>query len=277
MAAARQNGRPGWNAMTDLSLLGYLANEPERLSCAVYELQSLAAGTGVQGLGVAHFVDDRLLLNVRPSAVAAGTSVYDMVGTLKTATFLASMHHGEDEGPYKFRSWAFAAQGCSGPGAVRDYLVDGLPDFLARNVSGKSVGEAAFHRFLAILHQQNKVDDATVEGPVVAEALRQTLQVVAGERGRCPGLCLMATNGRVLVSVHQGTQLAYSLREGILQCGRCRMDRSSVNDAFPVKESHRRFRGVVVAGRLSGVPEGFTAVPEGQVVLVTRRLDVQVF
>lgn len=261
--------------MATLNVLGYLGNEPGRMGCALHELRSaLTAPPQAEGFGLAHFMDDRLLLNKRPSPVTQGIPLAELVGPVRTSTLLLSMHTASDGGPYKFRSWAFAMQGCDGREPLRAELVERLPDFLTRNISGDSVGEASFHRFLATLHSHNKVDDITVDGLLVAQSLRQTLDAVASRgEARASPMVLMATNGRVLVCAHQGSGVAYSLREGIMACQRCQTDRHTL-DPFPVRESHRRFKGVVVAGGLSEVPDGFIPVPEAKTVLVTRRLDV---
>ncbi|MEW5850561.1 MAG: hypothetical protein AB2A00_17375 [Myxococcota bacterium] len=262
--------------MAALTVLGYLANEPERLACALHELRStLTTPPDCHGHGVAHFVDDRLLLNTRPSPVTTGTSVEELVGPLKTSTLLVNVHTDGDGGPYKFRSWAFSLQGSAGRAEARTRLMERLPDFLLRNISSDSLGEAAFHRFLSFLHEDHKVDDPMVDGPTVVRAMRQTLEMMApaGEERAGP-LCLVATNGRLLVCAHKGGGVAYSLREGILACQRCQMDRH-VLDSFPVRESHRRFRGVVLVGGMAQTPTGFITVPDNKSVLITRKLDVQ--
>jgi len=258
--------------MATIDALGYFANEPERLLCALHELRStLSAPDGASGVGVAHFMDDRLLLNLRPSAVVGGTPMEEMVGTPKTSSLVVSLHTDGDGGPYKFRSWAFCLHGGAGLESRRADLTQGMPDFLKRNMAGESVGEMAFHRLLTTLHEKGRMDDPNLEPRAVADALRDTLERLRpSEAGR---LSMVMTNGRVLAGVHKGGGMAYNLREGILACQRCQLDRTM--DPFPLRESHRRYRGVMLADGLSQTPPGFLDVPAGKVVVVTRKLDVQ--
>lgn len=262
------------NFMATIDALGYFANEPERLLCALHELRStLSAPEGASGVGVAHFMDDRLLLNLRPSAVAGGTPMEELVGAPKTSSLMASLHADGDGGPFKFRSWAFCLHGGAGRDGRRAALLSGLPDFLKRNMAGESVGEVAFHRLLATLHEKGRLDDPNIDGKTAADALRDTLEKLGPvENSR---LSMLLTNGRILAGIHKGGGMAYILREGILACQRCQLDRAL--DPFPLRESHRRFRGVLVADGLSQTPPGFLEVPAGKVIAVSRKLDVQLY
>jgi hypothetical protein len=252
-----------------------MANEPERLPCALHEVRAtLTAPPDSAGFGLAHYVDDRLLLNLRPSSIGTGSSAEDLVGNLRTGTFVASLHAARDGGPYKFRSWAFALQGSTGREAARGALLQKLPDFLQRNIASDALAEAAFHRFLAFLHEDHKVDDPSMEMRLVALPLRRTMELLTHASPSSLGrTTMMVTNGRFMAATQVGGGLAYNLREGILACQRCQLDRAL--DPFPVRESHRRFRGVLLAGGLNSIPTGFLEVPEGRTVVINRKLDLQ--
>lgn len=257
------------------SALGYLANEPERLVCALHELRTtLSAPEGATGFGVAHYMDDRLLLNIRPSAVKGGTSLEELVGPLKTNAFLCGFHSPQDGGPFKFRAWSAMVIGGSQEPDLMARLGDRLPDFLQRNRSPtETLGEAAFHRFLATLHGAAKLDDPSLPARAIAVALRSTLAAAAGDL-QVPTM-MMVTNGRELVTAHAGSSLCYTLREGILACQRCDTDNKAQMDSFSLRESHRRFRGVMVGAGLTPLPPGFIVVPDGAVLTVNRRLQVE--
>ncbi|MBI5495360.1 MAG: hypothetical protein HY904_10080 [Deltaproteobacteria bacterium] len=254
--------------MSTCSALGYIANEPERVSCALHELKgTLKAPDNAAGFGLAHYVDDRLLLNLRPSPVAAGTTLEDLVGPVRTSTFLSNFHGADDGGPYKFRAWSFAMVG-GGPESLRDELLRGLPDFLRRNMSGEHVSEAAFHRLLAnLVEERHPLEDANLAPRVVGTALARLLDVFGALR-----VVVMVSNGRFIAGAHNGAGMSYNLREGILACQRCAMDRHAL-DSFPLRESHRRFRGVLLLGG-QGTPPGFQAIPAGQALVANRKLEV---
>ena len=103
----------------------------------------------------------------------------------------------------------------------------------------------------------------------VDRALKKTLEVLA-PAGK---VLLLVSNGRFVAGIHNGLGLAYNLREGILACQRCAMDKHAL-DSFPLRESHRRYRGVMVAGGLDATPPGFLPVPAGQTLAIGRKLEV---
>jgi hypothetical protein len=255
--------------MSAFNALGYLANEAERVGCALHELRgTLKAPAGAQGFGLAHYVDDQLLLNLKPHDVPAGTALEEMVGTLKTSTFLCNFHSETDQGPFKFRAWSFVMRGGHNSPALMSQMLAHLPDSIHRNITGDSLGEAVFHRFLAILGESVRLEDPSVPPKALDAALKKTLQLLEGHK-----VLMMVDNGRLLAGIHNGGGLAYNLREGILACQRCAMDKHAM-DSFPLRESHRRFKGVMLAGGFEAPPPGFMPVPAGQTVVVTRKLEV---
>jgi len=255
--------------MSAFNALGYLANEPERVGCALHELRgTLKAPPGARGFGLAHYVDDQLLLNLKPADVPAGTALEEIVGALKTTTFLCNFHSAADEGPFKFRSWSFALRGGQPNHAVMTELLAHLPDSIQRNITGDSMGEAVFHRFLAILAEDSRLEDSTIAPKVLDAALKKTLEILGGQK-----VLMMVDNGRLLAGIHNGGGLAYNLRESILACQRCALDTHAM-DSFPLRESHRRFKGVMLVGGFESPPPGFLPVPAKQTVVVTRKLEV---
>ena len=257
--------------MVGIHALGYLGNEAERVSCALHELRgTLKAPEGTIGFGLAHYVDDRLLLNLKPAPVAADTSLEELVGPLKTSTLLGNFHVEAEAGPYKFRTWAFAMRGGGTAGEdLASRLTQGLPDMLRRNMAGDSVAEAAFHRFLDTLQEEARLEDPMVPAKAVDVALKKTLDALhsAGD------VLLLVSNGRFVAGIHNGLGLAYNLREGVLACQRCAMDKHAM-DNFPLRESHRRYRGVMLVGGLETPPPGFLPVPIGQTLSIGRKLEV---
>lgn len=258
--------------MGSVGALGYMANEPDRLACALHELRgTLHADAHATGQGVAHYVDDRLLINIKPSPLKAATPLEEIVGPLRAGTMVCALHCAGEGGPFKFRSWSGLLLGGSADPEVVGVVRRGIPDFLARNVStSETHGELAFHRFLANLHAEGRLEDPNAPAGAVAGALRAALSLAApgGQAG-----AMLVTNGRMMLAASTGGSVCYAMREGILACQRCQGDRT-LSESFPLRESHRRFRGVLVVLGLTPVPPGFLAVPATRVLAVGRKLDL---
>jgi len=162
---------------------------------------------------------------------------------------------------------------------VRPRLLEALPDFLRRNVSGDTDSEHAFMLFLKYLRQEGQLDGLDVPAGAVGRALAlaaRDLETWSREAGaqRPPTLNFIATNGRVLAATRRGRPLHYGLLEGIFPC-----DRDGISAATPESDPrvrpHRSVKAVCFASWLLA-PNGFLEVPESSVVAVSRSLEVSV-
>jgi hypothetical protein len=88
-------------------------------------------------------------------------------------------------------------------------------------------------------------------------------------------LNLVATNGRLLAAIRRGRPLHYALLEGILPCEVHNLG-PGVKDTDPQLAAHARVKAVCVATHLV-LPNGFVEVAEGNVLAVSRSLQVSVF
>lgn len=274
--------------MATSRMLAFLGTDHERLPCAMDKLrEDLSIAPGV-GYGVAHYTDDALLLNRRPGVDVTGQSFTDLVGGLKTRVLIA---HSFPEGlkttpasdlqPFKFRQWAVAISGITlGEDAqnqdLRSQLLEGVPDFIERDIRGQSCAEAWAHRLFWQLHHADLLKDG--QDPLrVAKVLRQTLEefkTLAIRVGRTsPKLNVLMTDGLRVFVMRDGPAVVYKQRDGIVDCRLC-YNETDQNVPFGLRESHQRFRAFVIALEAEGFDQSWTQVDPGAVLIFDRNMEI---
>ncbi len=273
------------------ALAAILQSDANLLRCQVARLGphvSLQDGDRLpDAYGFGHYQAGNVLLGKRPSGAAAPLSLPDLVGRIDSEALVvharrATVGKAKDENthPFRFRRWLFAHDGTvEGFDRVRPKLLDALPDFLRRNIMGDTDSEHAFMWFLKLLKDDALLDDLDADARAVGRALARTARQLetwsreAGEQ-RPSRLNLVVTNGRVLAATRKGGPLFYALLEGIVPCP---LDGITVDtpESDPRVRPHRRVKAVCFASRLLA-PNGFIEVPDGNVVSVSRSLQVTV-
>jgi hypothetical protein len=130
-------------------LVAYLGNEPEHLECALVPARAaLHSHTPEQpnGWGLGFVQGGDVLLQKRPRSDGREVDFFGLARDLKADAFIA--RGGLDEGgrssadnadPFRFRWWLFGSVGVAeGFAQVRERLLSSVPDFLRRNIRGKS-------------------------------------------------------------------------------------------------------------------------------------------
>ncbi|MFH1807905.1 MAG: hypothetical protein ABIJ09_04130 [Pseudomonadota bacterium] len=278
--------------MVSCRMVGYVGTDRERLACALHQLRTtLVAGQG-QGYGVAHYTDDAVLLNRRPSVTTQAQPFASFVGGLHSRVVLAHTFPEEppkvparDLQPFKLRQWAMAMTGGLPPGEgqqeeVRLRLLDGIPDFLRRDVQGYTCAEALFHRFLWRLHEADQLDGSRDPSGALA-ALRSTLEeahAMAGELGiqEVCGPNVITTDGHRMFVLRQGEPVAYSQRDSIPDCELCYAGGRDEDVSFGVRESHQRFRGIFVASDVHDFPESWQRLEKGSALIIDSSMELVV-
>ena len=96
--------------------------------------------------------------------------------------------------PFRYRRWLFAQEG-PGPSdelyaELMPQLLQHIPDYLRRNIRGRSPAEHVFHLFLSMLHDAGTLDDPNLAPPHIRRAAARHGRVhrLAGvEDQRTPG------------------------------------------------------------------------------------------
>ncbi len=154
-------------------------------------------------------------------------------------------------------------------------LLEHIPEYLRRNLKGKSPGELVFHVFLAMMHDEGSVDDPNVSTQATRRALAATIKLITNEvkqpvgpAGRSESGPLHLRLGNVALSNGRSMIVARIGEEPL------RLRKLWVNDDRGARDE--TFRGVLlVSGGDGDARDGFEDVPAHHAVLVSRDLSVQ--
>jgi glutamine amidotransferase len=263
-------------------LVALLVNDPDRLECALmparHALSSRTAGRP-NGWGLGFVQGGDVLLQKRPRAESTEVDFYALARGLRADALVARAGLDEDArlsadnaDPFRFRSWLFGSIGDSeGFDHVRERLLESVPDFLRRNIRGRSPSEHVFHLFLAFLHDAGLLEAPSPSPDAVSRALRESVafvdRLLTAAGLASSRLALIATNGRLLAARANGRAVRYLDIQGILDCPVCR-DRT--DQAGSVRRvSHEALRAIVVEadGAAKGRP-GWTQLEDRTGLLV---------
>lgn len=271
-------------------VIALLTSNAALLSCQLRRIDpaiDLGAGAGrTVGLGF-HDSQGRVLLRKRPVSTSSVT-LAELAGDVRSEVLLAACHvvgptgfREEDSAPYRFRSWLFAGTGRIVPIGERAAVLQALPDFLRRGISGTSDAELAFVTTLGHIHTSSRqLDRFDLDPEVAAASLARTLHQLderaAAARVAPPATAALLTNGRMIAAVRRGRPLSYALLEGQAECEACGITRTTSADD-PRVRPHRTVRTVVVASVTQpGRGLQWLDVPESHLLTVSRSLDVRV-
>lgn len=274
-----------------MKLFACICNQPQRLSIALAPVRAaLIAQPPVSRWGLGYIQGGDVLLVRTPKA---STVPVDLAGPLtaeiKTDCVIAqavrdtgpSAGGTDNTPPFRFRRWMYAQSGldsqlflddrgeaASGTARAMDEiaprLLEHIPEYLRRNLKGRTPAELTFHVFLAMLHDEGNIDDANLPPAASRRALAATLRLVAAELARAgkTGAALgnvALTNGRSMVVAHLDEPLR--LRRLWVTGERGERDES--------------FRGfLLVSGGDGDAKDGFEDVPPHRSVLISRDLQV---
>jgi predicted glutamine amidotransferase len=253
-------------------LFGCTCNEPHRVAQALEPVRSSLISRGSVarwGLGYVQAGEVLLRRHPRPTqdvdfyrSVAELQSDY-VIGCASPDDGLAGNPNTQ---PFRFRHWLFASEG--GIDAfeteVQPRLLEHIPDFLRRNIAGKTSSEHLFHLLLSQLYDAGCLDDPNVAVDDVRRALRDTLALVYSlmtEAGatRGPGNIVL-TNSRAMFAV--------------------RLDQPIVVRGFkhpdPRSADNRHFRAVLAMSTADQPGEGFEQIPPNSVLTISRDLKTEI-
>ena len=271
-------------------LFGYLANQADRLACALAEEQAVlrvAPGSVPDGWGIGFYQAGEVLLRKRPMGAQGEVDFLELTRDLRSDALLGHVRAAtvgnlrqENTHPFRYRQWLFAHSGTVERFiAVRGRILESMPEFLRRNIRGDTDSEHLFHLFLAFLFDSGKLEDADLDVGTAVDAMRTCLtlldRIVAEVGGEQSGLNVVATNGRMLVATRRGRPLHIRRRHGIKDCTVCRpLAERSGRTAKAV--DHDTLRYVIVASEAHEISAGWEEIPEGSIVGVRRDLETTI-
>jgi glutamine amidotransferase len=268
-----------------MKLFACICNQPQRLPIALAPVRAaLIAQPPVSRWGLGYVQGGDVLLVRTPKASAVPVDLAGpLTAEIKTDCVIAQAVEDDALGlggtdntpPFRFRRWMYAQSGlppqlfsgAAGEGTAEEVaprLLEHIPEYLRRNLKGRTPAELTFHVFLAMLHDEGNIDDANLPPTASRRALAATLKLVAAELARAgktdAALGNVAlTNGRSMVVAHLDEPLR--LRRLWVTGERGERDES--------------FRGYLLVSGGDGDPkDGFEDVPAHRSVLISRDLQV---
>jgi glutamine amidotransferase len=252
-------------------LFGIICNEPKRLHEAIEPVrETLVAPGPQQGWGLGYVHGNEVLLKRHPRP----TQDVDFYGALESiASDYIIMHataQGDYKGndntqPFRYKRWLFAQSGTlDGFEDIKPLLLEHIPTFMRRNIRGKTPAEHIFHTFLAFLHDAGVIADHNLPLAQSRRALRDTLAMVLGIITKTGGSQhlgnIVVTNSRTMLAVRLGEPMAV---------------RRFAHKRKEAGEGHE-FKAAFIASGIEEPGEGFEAVPDRSVIMVTRDLQISI-
>jgi hypothetical protein len=258
-----------------MKLFACMCNQPQRLWAALAPVRAvLVAQPPVSRWGLGYSQSGDVLLVRTPKSSAKPVDLAGPLAEIPTDCAIgqavtderASGLGGTDNTPpFRFRRWMFAMTGQPDLDATVPRLHEHIPEYLRRNLKGKTPGELVFHLFLAMLHDEGSVDDSNLPVAATRRAIAATLKLVASEQARAGSPPVELGN----IAVSNGRSMVITRLEAPL-----RLRRLWVNNDRGERDN--AFRGVLlVSGGDGDARDGFEDIPAQQAVLVTRDLQVQ--
>lgn len=202
-------------------LFGCICNQPHRLDEALEAVRAVLvapAPVARWGLGYVHSGEVLLTLHPRQSGdvdfhgLLAGLNSDYVIGW---AGGNDALRGDANTQPFRYRRWFFAQEG-PGPSAepfadLHPQLVTHIPDYLRRNIRGRSPAEHVFHLFLSMLHDAGTLDDPNLAPIHIRRALRDTVALAEKVAGKnVDELALgniIVSNSRSMMGVRLGAPL----------------------------------------------------------------------
>lgn len=256
-----------------------MCNQPQRLSAALEPVRSvLAAQPPISRWGLGYIQGGDVLLVRTPKASATPIDLASPLAEIRTDCAIAQAVRDAGDAPsgtdntppFRFRRWLFA-QTPTRLETIAPALLAHVPEYLRRNMRGRTSAELVFHVFLAMLHDEGNIDDPNLSTAAQRRALAATIKLVTGELERAAKASETAvdtamalgnvalTNGRSMILAHLSEPL--------------RVRRLTVNNDRGEKDES--FRGLLlVSGGDGEAKDGFEDVPPQRAVLISRDLQM---
>jgi len=259
-----------------MKLFACMCNQPQRLSAALAPVRSvLIAQPPVSRWGLAYTQGGDVLLVRTPKASAQPVDLAGPLAHISTDCAIAQAvvdDRGDAPGgtdntpPFRFRRWMYAQSGRPNLDEAAPRLLEHIPEYLRRNLKGRTPGELIFHLFLAMLHDEGNIDDPNLPAAATRCALAATIRLVMAEQARSSSAGAGSPTGNVALS--NGRSMVIARLEDPLRLRRLWVTGER-------GERDESFRGVILVSGGDGDPrDGFEDVPAQRAVLVSRDLQV---
>ena len=257
-----------------MKLFACMCNQPQRLAAALAPVRAaLVAQPPVKRWGLGYVQGGDVLLVRTPKSSELPVDLAAPLSELRTDCAIAIAVQGDtstlggtdNTPPFRYRRWMYAQTGMLDTHGLEDVtprLLEHVPEYLRRNMKGRTPAELAFHLFLAMLQDGAQLDDPNLPVTTTRSALAAAVRLMNAELEKAGKTAVLGnialTNGRSMVVAQIDEPL--------------RLRRLFVTGDRGERED---FRGVVMVSGGDGDPhDGFEDVPAGHAVLISRDLKV---
>jgi glutamine amidotransferase len=262
-----------------MKLFACMCNQPQRLPAALAPVRAaLVAQPPVTRWGLGYVQGGDVLLVRTPKfserAIDLASPLMQEIRTdcaiaqaVREDRASSSLGGTDNTPPFRFRRWMFAQTGTPKLDAIAPRLLEHVPEYLRRNMKGRTPAELIFHVFLSMLHDEGNIEDPNLPPASQRRALAATLRLVNSELEKA-GLAgdpsaklgnVALTNGRSMVLAHLAEPL--------------RLRRLTVTGERGERDDS--FRGyVLISGGDGDHKDGFEDVPPQSAVLISRDLQL---
>jgi predicted glutamine amidotransferase len=258
-----------------MKLFACMCNQPQRLAAALAPVRAtLLAQPPVKRWGLGYVQGGDVLLVRTPKSSEQPVDLAAPLFELRTDCAIALAVRGDtstlggtdNTPPFRFRRWMYAQTGMLDSHGLEDVarrLLEHVPEYLRRNIKGRTPAEVAFHLFLAMLHDGGQIDDPNLPVAASRRALAAAVRLINTELEKAGKAAVIGnvalTNGRSMVVARIDEPL--------------RLRRLYVTGERGERED---FRGVIIVSGGDGDPhDGFEDVPGSHCVLISRDLKVE--
>src|SRR5579862_352748 len=173
-----------------MTLFATMCNQPQRLAEALAPARALlVAAPPVARWGVGYVQGGEVLLARTPRAQATPVDLYAALAETPSDCVIGQAMTGDGAGPggpggtdntppFRFRRWMYAQESTARVEDVWPQLIERLPDFVKRNMRGRSGAEVTFHVMLAMLHDQSGLDESNLPLATTRRTLGAALALV---------------------------------------------------------------------------------------------------
>jgi glutamine amidotransferase len=254
------------------SLFGCICNQPQRVGEALAPVRSLlVAAPPVARWGLAYVQSSEVLLSRTPRSSEDPVDFFEAVEQAPSdyvighASPADGLHGNANTQPFRFRRWMFAMEGVADQDqSVAPQLLEHVPEYLRRNIKGKTLAEHVFHVLLSFLHDAGALDDPHLDTHASRRALRDAFALVYGELTKIGGG--RTSLGNAIVS-NSRSMLALRL-DAPLYLRRLKVPVS--------KRDTETFKGVLALSTAADPGEGFEEIPPRSVLCVGRDIRTDI-
>jgi predicted glutamine amidotransferase len=275
-----------------MKLFACMCNQPQRLAAALAPVRAtLVAQPPISRWGLGYIQGGDVLLVRTPKSSATPVDLAGPLSEIATDCAIAQAVNDErgayagtdNTQPFRYRRWLFAQSGVdlmvkNAAGAlvpapeIGPRLLGHVPEYLRRNIKGRTPGELIFHLFLSMLHDEGNIDDPNLPTAATRRALSATLRLVASELEKLEIPHAQHVLGNVALT--NGRSMVVARLDDPLKLRRLTVSNER-GETEKATGSVDAFRGVLlVSGGDGDAREGFEDVPARHTVLVSRDLQI---